>query len=210
MPINLQLLVDYTPALIHSGLPDGSFDFFKQGWLNYVGLSLEDPSGWRRTAAIHPEDAGAFVDKWREALATGEPFEQEARFRRADGQYRRMLHRKAPLRDRRGNIIRWYGSSIDIEDRKRTEYDLLQSEALLEEVQRLTRIGTWVAKLPDIPEYWSPASFEIFGIDPAKGPPRNITEFVSLVHPDDRERLLQVAMPLGILQPHKNRRLIDG
>jgi PAS domain-containing protein len=57
--MNLQLLIDSIPALIHSGLPDGYLDFFNRRWLNYVGLSLEDLSGWKWTATIHPEDVAA-------------------------------------------------------------------------------------------------------------------------------------------------------
>ncbi len=97
--MNLQLLIDSTPALIHSGLPDGYLDFFNQCWLNYVGLSLENLLGWKWMATIHPEDVGAFVEKWRAAVATGEPFEAETRIRRADGKYCWMVHRGVPLRD---------------------------------------------------------------------------------------------------------------
>ncbi len=89
-------------------------------------------------------------------------------------------------------LVRSESSVTD--DRKLKEYDLRHSEALMAEVQRLTPVGSWVVRLPDIPEYWSPASFEIFGIDPAAGPPRNLTEFMSHVHPDDREVLLRAAL----------------
>ena len=122
--MNLQLIIDSTPALIHSGPPDGRLDFFNQCWLDFVGLSLEHLLGWKWTASIHPEDVEAFVEKSRAALEAGEPFEGEARVRRADGVYRWMLHRSVPLRDGQGNIVRWYGSSIDIEDLKRTEDSL--------------------------------------------------------------------------------------
>ena len=80
------------------------------------------------------------------------------------------------------------------DDRQRIVDDLRHAEALMASAQELTRVGIWVVKLPDIPEYWSPVSFEIFGIDPAAGPPRNITEFMSYVHPDDREALLRAAV----------------
>jgi PAS domain S-box-containing protein len=131
--MNPQLLVDSVPALIHTGLPDGYLDFFNQTWLNYVGASLEDLAGWKWTARIHPEDAAAMVEKWRASIATGEPFEHEARVRRADGEYRWMIHRKVALRDERGNIAKWYGSSIDVEDRKRAEEAVRRSEAYLAE-----------------------------------------------------------------------------
>jgi formate hydrogenlyase transcriptional activator len=120
-PTDLQLLVDSVPALILTALPDGYFDFFNRTGLKYVGLSLEDMLGWKWTAVIHPEDVEGIVSKWRASLASGEPFVHEARVRRADGEYRWMLHHNIPKRDERGNIVKWYGSSIDIEDRKKAE-----------------------------------------------------------------------------------------
>ena len=62
-----QLLIDTTPAFIHTALPDGALDFLNQGWLEYAGLPLTDLLGWRWTTAIHPEDVEEFVDKWRAA-----------------------------------------------------------------------------------------------------------------------------------------------
>jgi PAS domain S-box-containing protein len=95
----LQLVIDTTPALIHTALPDGSLDFFNRRWLEYVGLSLEEIQGWKWTASIHPEDVEQFVEKWRASVESGELFEEESRVRRADGEYRWFLHRKVPLRD---------------------------------------------------------------------------------------------------------------
>ena len=125
--LDLQLIVDSAPALIHTGLPDGYLDFFNQTWLSYVGRSV-DLLGWKWTAAIHPDDLGAMLHAWRAALASGEPFLHEARVRRADGEFRWMLHHKIALRDGLGNIVKWFGSSIDIEERKRSEEALRESE----------------------------------------------------------------------------------
>jgi formate hydrogenlyase transcriptional activator len=130
----IQLVIDTTPALIHTALPDGSIDYFNQGWLTFLGLPLEEVRGWRWTRAVHAEDREAFVAKWRQALATGEPFEAESRVRRADGQYRWLLHRKVPLRDEGGTIVKWYGSSIDIEDRKQAEERARQQERELRQI----------------------------------------------------------------------------
>jgi PAS domain S-box-containing protein len=195
----LRLVIDTTPALIHTGQPDGYLDYFNQRWLEFLGLPLEEVCGWRWTDAVHPEDVGGLLQKWHAALATGEPMEAEARVRRADGEYRLLLHRKVPLRDERGTILKWYGSSIDIEDQRRVQERILQdekerrSEALLAEAQRLTRIGSFVFRLPDTTEYWSPESFQIFGVDPAKGHPRNMSEYTAYVHPNDREWFLREA-----------------
>src|SRR5258705_129637 len=130
---DVQLLVDSAPSLIHTSRPDGYLDFFNQTWLTYVGRSLEDLQGWQWTAFIHPEDVEGIVEKWRASLASGEAFLHEARVLRADGEYRWMLHHKVAVRDGSGQIVKWYGSSIDIEDRKRAEGELRRST---QELQR--------------------------------------------------------------------------
>src|SRR5260370_12784422 len=129
-----QLIIDSAPAFIHTARPDGHIDFFNRTWLEYVGHRLEDLLGWKWTAAIHPDDLDGILEKWRASLASGEPFLHETRVRRADGQYRWMLHHKVALRDESGKIVKWHGSSIDIEDRKRAEDSLQRA---LDEVKRL-------------------------------------------------------------------------
>ena len=129
---SLRELVDSLPALIHTGLPDGYWDFFNQRWLEFVGLRLEDLEGWKWTAAVHPDDVTGLVARWRACLASGEPLEFEARVRRADGEYRWMLHHKVALRDESGQIVKWYGSSIDIEERKRAEFRIRDLRQILD------------------------------------------------------------------------------
>src|SRR5258708_33598520 len=147
---DLQLLVDSAPSLIHTGRPDGYLDFFNRTWLRYVGRSPEDLQGWKWTAFIHHKDVEGIVEKWRASLASGEPFLHEARVLRRDGEYRWMLHHKVAVRDGFGQITEWYGSSIDIEDRKQAELQLRRSteelqrnEFYLGEGQRLARMGSW-------------------------------------------------------------------
>jgi formate hydrogenlyase transcriptional activator len=131
---DLRLIIDSTPALIHTSLPDGYLDFFNQHWLDYVGRSLADMQGWNWTASIHPDDVEGIVEKWRASLASGDPFVHETRVRRADGEYRWMLHHKVALRDEHGKILKWYGSSIDIEDRKQAEQRVRNDERELRQL----------------------------------------------------------------------------
>src|SRR5437016_11224788 len=145
----LHRAVDTTPALIHTGRPDGYLDYFNRGWLDLIGKSLDQVCGWRWTESIHPDDVDGIVQKWRAALASGEPFEAEARVRCADGAYHAFLHRKVPLHDEHGDIVKWFGSSIDIEARKRAEeqfrrsdQELQRSEFYLAEGQRLAHMGS--------------------------------------------------------------------
>src|ERR1700719_4565471 len=76
----------------------------------------------------HPEDLDRSVENWRTALAVGQPIESELRVRQANGEYRWFLGRNVPLRDEKGNVVKWYGTLLDIEDRKRAELKLRQDE----------------------------------------------------------------------------------
>jgi formate hydrogenlyase transcriptional activator len=121
-------IIEAIPAFVVSALPDGSVDFLSQSLLDYTGLSREQWLGWGWRDIAHPEDLDRVVNKWLAALAGGEPLEVEVRYRRADGKYRWYLGRQVPLRDDNGNIVKWYGTLHDIEDRKRAEAALRKSE----------------------------------------------------------------------------------
>jgi len=193
-PLNIQLLVDSIPALIHTARPDGYLDYFNKPWLEYLGVTLDKMAGWNWTAFIHPEDVDGIVAKWRACLASGEIFEYETRVRSARGEYRWMYHCKVPLRDADGNIVKWYGSSLDIDERKITEErlrrntDALQrSEFYLAEGQRLGHMGSWAFD-PDGFDYWSAELFRMHGLDPAGKAP-SVQEYLGFVHPQDRHSM---------------------
>src|SRR5258708_181541 len=199
---DLQPLVDSAPSLIHTGMPDGYLDFFNQTWLRYIGRPLEDLQGWKWTAFIHPEDVEGIVEKWRASLASGEPFLHEARVLRADGEYRWMLHHKVAVRDGCGQIVKWHGSSIDIEDRKRAEVqlrrsseELQRSEFYLAEGQRLAHMGSWALD-PAGFDYWSPELFRMHGLDPDSKPPP-VQEYLDCIHPQDRESMANLIKGLS-------------
>ncbi len=124
----LRLVIDTIPQQIWSGPPDGSLDFCNAQWRSDTGLTLEElqGDGWQRM--LHPDDRERVVRAWQESVANGTPYEQEERHRGADGKYHWFLARGVPLRDSEGRIIRWYGTNTDIEDRRRAEQELRQSE----------------------------------------------------------------------------------
>ena len=118
--------------------PDGRTLDANAFFLDYTGLSLEEVrADDSRVRRFHPDDVTRVQEERRQALLRGEPFELEQRSRRKDGQYRWFLIRYNPVRDNDGNIIRWYATGTDIDDRKRVE-ERVQSEnlALREEVDR--------------------------------------------------------------------------
>ncbi|HKX29917.1 MAG TPA: ATP-binding protein [Blastocatellia bacterium] len=142
-----RLAIDTIPGLVWSALPDGSAEFLNQRWLEYTGLSLKEGLDWGGKVAVHPEDLARFQEAWRTAFAEGQPLETEARLRRADGQYRWLLIRAVPLRDEGGQILKWYGTSTDIEDRKRAEETLRRSQDELAHVARVMIMGELAASI---------------------------------------------------------------
>ena len=179
----LRLVIDTIPAHVWSAAPDGSVDFMNRRWLESTGLSVENELGWNWNSAVHPDDLTRFVDEWRRALSAGEPMECEARLRQADGQYRWALIRNVPLRDELGKIVKWYGTSIDIEDRKQAEDSLRQSQAYLSEAQRLSHTGSFGWRVSTGEIVWSAETFRIFQYDQTTKP---ALELVSQrTHPED-------------------------
>jgi formate hydrogenlyase transcriptional activator len=128
----LRDIIDTIPVLAWSCLPDGANEFTNKRWRDYTGLSQTEALGlgWQRT--FHPDDLGKVMGNWRAVQASGEPSGAEARVRRADGEYRWMLHQKVAVRDESGHIVKWYGTSSDIEDRRQAEQKLRQ---VLEEIR---------------------------------------------------------------------------
>ena len=189
----LRAIVDNAPAFLWSDLPDGYCDFLNQRWLDYFNISLEAAQGTGWATLLHPDDAAHHLESWQKSIEAGIPFETETRFRRPDGEYRWFLTRANPLRDKTGRIVKWYGTNIDIENLKRTETRLRQSEANLAEAQRLSHTGSW-ALSPATTKifYWSEECYRIWGFDPAHGLPSRGTVW-RRIHPDDRERVLEEA-----------------
>jgi PAS domain S-box-containing protein len=179
----LRAAIDTIPTQVWTCLPDGTNDFSNKRLLTYTNFSLEDARdmGWIRM--IHPDDLAAHLDKWRVATSTGISFESEARLRRFDGAYRWFLFRAEPWRDGRGNIVKWYGSHTDIEDRKQAEQARRRTEAYLSRAQRLSRVGSfgWTPSTGEI--HWSEESFRIFELNRSVKP--TIEFALQRVHPED-------------------------
>jgi len=128
----LRDVIETIPVMAWSALPDGANTFMNRRWAEYTGLSSDQTVGAGWVAAVHPEDLHRHVAQWSASLDTGEPFEDEVRLRRADGQYRWHLVRGLPLRNEQGNILKWYGKMTDIEDLRRAESLLAGEKRILE------------------------------------------------------------------------------
>jgi PAS domain S-box-containing protein len=147
----LRDVLEGIPAMSFSVHPDGSADLVNQRWLDYTGLpasAAANEDGWN--SVIHPDEVEEHRRKWRAALASGEPFENEFRQRSASGEYRWFIVQAVPLRDKQGKIQKWYGTLTDIEERKRAEEErerLRRLEAHLAHTNRLSMLGELTASL---------------------------------------------------------------
>src|SRR6201993_684443 len=142
----LRDVIEAMPTMVWIAGTDGSNEFGNRRWQEYSGLSHERTvgSGWQD--AVHPADLKRHWEKWCASLASGEPFENEVRYRRAaDGQYRWFLSRAVPLRDEHGKILKGYGVLTDIDDRKRAEQEREQLRADLAHVNRVSMLGELAA-----------------------------------------------------------------
>ena len=158
-------------------------------WRTYTGLSQDSLHGRRSGVAIHPDDLPLVEAAWRAHLPTGEPFQIEQRWRRADGEYRWHLVRRVPLRNEDGEVIRWYGVGHDIEDQKRAERALQRSETYLAEAQRLSNMGSFGWRIGTEEIFWSKETYRIMGFDETVEP--TIGLLLQRVHPDDRKLVQQ-------------------
>jgi PAS domain S-box-containing protein len=138
----LREAIETIPAMAWIAGPDGALQFLNRRWVEYTGLSQLEAEEVRKVA-IHPDDLDRIHRRMEASFASGEPFEEEMRMRRTDGEYRWFLTRAVPLRDKRGKVVKWYGAATDIQDRKRAE----ELQADLAHTNRVSTMGELVASI---------------------------------------------------------------
>src|SRR3984957_5921682 len=205
----LQLVIDTIPAYAWSAQPDGSVDFVNQRVLEFTGRSMGAMLGWDWGSVVHPDDLSGFVNEWRAVLANGQSLEGEVRLRRADQKYRWWLIRIVPLRDEEGKIVKWYGTAIDIEERRIAEDALRRRQAYLDEAQRLSHTGSFGWRVASGEITWSEETFRIFQYDPNTKPTLELV--LQRVHPQDvalANRVIERAVKDGSDFEHEHRLLM--
>jgi len=182
----VRLVINTIPTMAWSLRPDGVLDFINQRWLDYTGLSFEEAIA-EPTRTMHPEDLSKAMERWRINMAAGEPYEAEMRLRRADGEYRWFLVRTVPLLDEQGRIVKWYGTSMDIEDRKRAEATLRQGEEHLRVLLENVPVAVYTCDRGGVIEYYNPKAVEMWGRAPViRDTMKRYCGSFALYHPDGR------------------------
>ncbi|HEY8610102.1 MAG TPA: PAS domain S-box protein [Roseomonas sp.] len=185
-----QLMADAVPQIVWITDAEGRVEFFSRQWTNYTGASYEPTTAAEVAASfVHPDDAALTMERFEEARRTHGTFLVEHRIRSKDGFYRWFLVRGEPYHDPgSGEILRWFGTSVDIHDRKQTEEALRASETRLRIATEANGIGTWELTIQGgtSTAVTSPRHNAIFGYaEPV--PEWNSEILLSHVIPEDRE-----------------------
>jgi PAS domain S-box-containing protein len=189
--LNLRLIVDSVPGLVSTMNVAGEFHPLNRQTLEYFRKTSAEKQGWAISEIVHPDDLPRVTAAFTTSIETGQPYEDEHRYRRADGVYRWFHVRALPRQDTEGRILHWDALHTDIDDRKQAEEKLRRSEAALAEGQRLTRCGSWSWNVRTRDGCWSQEMFRILGYDPETTAP-SLARFLVRVHPEDRQRVEQV------------------
>jgi PAS domain S-box-containing protein len=185
---NVTTIINTIPTTAWTTRPDGYCDFLNQRWLDYAGMTAEQAQGWGWAAAIHSDDVKGLVEYWHSCLASGTPVETEARMRRYDGAYRWFLFRANPLRDESGKIVKWYGTNIDIEDRKHREEALRASELSWRQIaDSIPGLVATTGAMGEV-EFLNRQTLEYFG---KTNEELKNWALIGAVHPDDLPRVIE-------------------
>lgn len=129
-------LADAMPQIVWGARPDGHFDYYNKRWYDTTGRpdGMSGAASW--IDSVHPEDQREALARWHAAVASGDSYEIEYRLRHKEGDYRWYLRRALPVRDSEGNITRWFGTCTNIDQRRRTEDQLVTSTLQLTQSNR--------------------------------------------------------------------------
>jgi formate hydrogenlyase transcriptional activator len=184
----LQTVIDTVPSFLWTSQPDGSKEYLNKRWYEYTGLSLEEGKGWGWKVVVHPDDLDRLIREWLALVEARKPGELETRIRRYDGEYRWFLIRIVPQLDAEGNVVRWFGSNTDIEDRKRAEMKLVEDERELRRITDAIPQTIVVLDAKGHPLYANQTMLDYTGLSI-----EDVTsDFrASIFHPEDLERAVE-------------------
>lgn len=186
--LNFRNLADSMPQLVWTVTADGQVDYFNRRIEEFKGYKRKPDGKWDWSEAVHPDDSAATAEAIRQAIDSGQPNEIEHRLLQRDGFYKWFLSRAKPERDQEGRVVRWYGTSTDIDDQKMTQTALAESDARLRLALDSARMGVWEHDLKADHITGDSALFELFGVHAGQFSGA-VKDLYLLVNPQDRSTL---------------------
>ncbi len=173
------------PGMVFTTRPDGYCDYQSQQWVEFTGVPMSEHLGDGWNKLLHPDDRPRAFAAWQAAVEGRAPYDLEYRVRRHDGEYEWFKVRGRPIRNAADEIVRWFGTVLNIDDLVKAQQALRQNQGDLDRAQAVGQIGSWRLDVRRNILTWSDENHRIFG-EP-KGTPLTYEAFLSLVHPDDRQ-----------------------
>ncbi len=182
-------MTEAMPQMVWSAPPDGMTDFFNKRWYEFTGVAEGSTEGINWSTVIHADDKARAEKAWKATIENGAPYDIEFRVRHHSGEFRWVLVRALPVEDEQGGVLRWMGTCTDIHDQRCLREQLEETQKRHDQAMRAAKVGTWDIDLHDGSIKWSDIEFELFG-SKSKSPPKNVSEALSFLHPDDRKKVL--------------------
>jgi len=207
-------VADVLPHLVWTSAPTGRWTWANRRWTEHTGQPMPASRGLGWLEAVHPDDRDATMAAWRAADATGE-LRVEHRLRGADGRHRWFAARALPHREPgpAGGEVSWCGTSTDVEDARRTETALRDSDARFRSFAEASPAVLWIVGEGGALEYLSPAFERVWG-EPREPILRDLGRWADRLHPDDRETALgglpRVLRGERVVAEYRIRRGTDG
>jgi PAS domain S-box-containing protein len=187
--LRFRSMANSIPQMAWMADPSGNLYWYNQRWYDYTGTKIEEMQRWGWTSVHNEEALPQTLSKWEAALQSGEPWEDVLQIKGKDENFRWFLSRAMPLKNERGEITNWFGSHTDIDDQRKFEADLKQSQERYETLTGAIPQLVWTC-LPDGRcNYLSKQWVEYTGV-----PEQNqlgLQWLDRVIHPDDRDRTRQ-------------------
>jgi diguanylate cyclase (GGDEF)-like protein/PAS domain S-box-containing protein len=184
----LRRILDHIPQMVWSTRPDGYHDYYSRLWYEFTGVEEGSTDGEAWDEMFHPDDREGAWGLWRHSLETGDHYQIEYRLRHHSGQYRWVLGRAWPERDRDGRIVRWYGTCTDIHAQKLAHVAIGQTEERYRLALCATQDAIWDWDFATDQVLWNDALRTVYGHSPTRLE-STADWWLSQVHPEDRDRV---------------------
>jgi PAS domain S-box-containing protein len=177
-----RILADNVPTLCWMADPDGFIFWYNRRWFEYTGTTPAEMEGWGWQSVHDPEKLPQVLERWRESIATGQPFEMVFPLKAADGSYKPFLTRVSPHRDVSGTVTSWFGVNTDIAEQIEAENALRESEAKFHTFAQAMPNHVWTSPPDGMLDWFNDQVYEFSGTAPGD---LDGQSWAKIVHPDD-------------------------